>query len=163
VRTLLLGSGRVGDPAYAPWLLSQMAQPAHARLASDSFALITGADLHARPLEGHAPAEFDAGPTDDPDDPEVEMDQDADLSWPDAQGVAEWWAEHRSRLVAGTRLLLGEPVTRKHLLVVLSSGTQRQRALAAGALGLLEPGRPLFDVRAPAPRQQAALDALSAA
>jgi hypothetical protein len=32
LRALLRGSGVVGDPAYVPWLLSQMAHPANARL-----------------------------------------------------------------------------------------------------------------------------------
>lgn len=161
LRALLLGSGRVGDPAYVPWLLSQMAQPANARLAGQSFGLITGADLHDRPLAGTSPAGFETGPTDDPDDPDVEMDPDADLPWPDAAAVAQWWAEHREGLPAGTRLLQGAPITREHLVAVLETGRQGARALAARALALLDPGRPLFDIEAPVLRQQATLASMS--
>jgi len=154
LRALLRGSGRVGDPAYVPWLLSQLAAPAAARLAGESFTLITGADLRERPLNAKAPAGFEPGPNDDPEDPEVEMDPEADLPWPDAQAVAQWWTEARERLPAGRRLLLGAPPTPEHLATVLADGTQRQRALAASALALQAPGRPLFDVGAPAARQQ---------
>lgn len=161
LRTLLRGSGHVGDPAYAPWLLSQMAQPAVARLAGESFSLITGADLHDRTLNGTSPTDFEAGPTDDPDDPDVEMDPDADLPWPGVEAVSQWWAEHREGLPVGVRLLLGAPITREHLVAVLETRRQGPRALAARALVLIDPGLPLFDIEAPASRQQVALASIS--
>ncbi|UXH78780.1 TIGR02270 family protein [Roseateles amylovorans] len=161
LRVLLRASGRVGDPAYVPWLLSQMQQPATARLAGESFALITGADFREPGLRGRTPEGFEAGPNDDPEDPEVESDPDADLPWPDPQAAAKWWTEARHRLPSGQRRWLGQAPTRTHLLTMLTEATQRHRAVAATALALGTPGRPLFDVCAPAPRQRALL-ALSA-
>jgi uncharacterized protein (TIGR02270 family) len=155
---LLRGSGRVGDAAYVPWLLDRMADSQAARPAGEAFTLITGADLEARPLRGRRPADAPVGPVDDPDDPDVSLDAESDLPWPDIAGVTAWWQEHRADLAPGVRRLLGQPVTPEHARAVLSSGArQPQRTLAARALALLAPGQPLFDTAAPAPRQAAAL------
>lgn len=150
---LLRGSGRVGDVAYVPWLLDRLADPAFARLAGEAFTLITGADLDARPLRGPRPADTPSGPTDDPDDPDVTLDSEADLPWPDAKAVTAWWQEQRGVFAPGVRRLLGLPVTPEHARSVLATGRQPQRALAAHALALLVPGQPLFDIAAPAHRQ----------
>jgi uncharacterized protein (TIGR02270 family) len=157
LRTLLRGSAYVGDPAYVPWFLNQMKQPATARLAGESFSLITGANLRDRPLAGSAPDDLALGPTDDPEDGDVSMEQDHDLPWPNVEAVSQWWTAHREYLPVGTRLLQGAPATREHLVAVLGGGTQRARSIAARALALLTPGQPLFDVGAPAMRQQAIL------
>lgn len=159
LRALLRGGARIGDPAYVPWLIHQMGDPALARIAGESFALITGADLQRRPLRGPAPAGAASGPSDDPDDPSVATDPDADLPWPDAAAVSAWWASHRERFPAGRACLLGAPLDAAQAMHVLATGRQRARALAATALALRSPGQPLFDVRAPARRQQEALAA----
>ncbi len=159
LRTLLRGSGLVGDPAYVPWLLDQMAVPTQARLAGLSFSLITGASLETAPLRGEPVPGADAGPTDDPDDEFVGLDPDDGLPWPDTAAVGAWWQGHRERLPAGHRLLTGEAPHEAHLLRVLTMGRQRARAIAATALALRRPGQPLFDVEAPAARQRQALGA----
>lgn len=159
LRTLLRGSGLVGDPAYVPWLLDQMAVPAQARLAGLSFSLITGAVLESAPLRGEPVPGADAGPTDDPDDEFVGLDPDDGLPWPDATAVAAWWQGHRERLPAGRRLLTGKAPDEAHLLRVLATGRQRARSIAATALALRRPGQQLFDVEAPVARQHLALNA----
>jgi hypothetical protein len=53
-----------------------------------------------------------------------------------------------------SRYLLGRPITIESLRQALKIGYQRQRAAAAIELALLNPGKPLFEVRAPAHRQQ---------
>jgi uncharacterized protein (TIGR02270 family) len=154
IRRLIQGSGIVGDPAYAPWLIGHMADDRLARAAGEAFTLMTGADLGELGLERHRPEDFDAGPTDDPDDSNVSMDPDADLRWPDQQKVEKWWAGNGSRFTRGERYFMGAPVTREHCIAVLKNGYQRQRILAAHYLCLLEPGTPLFNTSAPAWRQQ---------
>jgi uncharacterized protein (TIGR02270 family) len=154
---LLRGCGRVGDAAYVPWLLDRMADPQAARLAGEAFTLITGADLEARTLRGKRPAGAPAGPVDDPDDPDVSLDAESDLPWPDVAAVTAWWQDHRAELAPGVRRLLGQPVTPEHARAVLSGARQPQRTLAARALALQASGQPLFDTAAPAPRQAAAL------
>jgi uncharacterized protein (TIGR02270 family) len=160
IRSLLTGAGIVGDPAYIPWLIGQMADAKLTRLAGESFSLITGTDLAALDLERKPPENFESGPNDNPNDPNVEMDEDDGLPWPDIERIERWWAQNSSRFVPGQRYFVGAPVTREHCIQVLKTGYQRQRILAAHHLCLLEPGSVLFEWRAPAWRQTQALAAL---
>jgi uncharacterized protein (TIGR02270 family) len=153
-RWLIQGSGIAGDSAYVPWLIKQMGNDQNARLAGEAFSLIAGADLPASKLNRTPPENFESGPNDDPDDPNVDMDPDDGLPWPDPQKVEGWWAANGSRFHKGTRYFMGAPVTREHCIDVLKNGYQRQRILAAHYLCLLEPGTPLFNTSAPAWRQQ---------
>jgi len=153
-RWLIQGSGIAGDPAYIPWLIKRMGDLQTARLAAEAFTLITGVDLGLAALDRPAPENFESGPTDDPDDPNVDMDADDGLPWPDVAKIETWWAENESRFPKGTRYFMGAPVTRAHCIDVLKNGYQRQRILAAHYLSLLEPGTPLFNTSAPALRQQ---------
>lgn len=156
-RQLVQGAGWVGDPVYAPWLIKHMTDDSLARLAGESFSLITGADLTALDLERKSPENFDAGPNDNPDDNNVEMDADEGLPWPDVERVTQWWNDNGGRFQSGQRHFLGSAVTRAGCIEVLRSGFQRQRLLAAYHLCLLDPGTPLFEWRAPAWRQALAL------
>jgi len=125
-----------------------------ARLGGESFTLITGADLDGEQLERKPPKEFESGPNDDPDDPNVEMDEDDGLPWPDAAKIERWWAANGGRFQKGMRHFMGAPVTRERCMDVLKKGCQRQRIMAAQYLCLLEPGTLLFNTSAPAWRQQ---------
>jgi uncharacterized protein (TIGR02270 family) len=160
IRWVIRGAGMIGDPAYIPWLIEQMANNSLARLGGDSFSLITGADLAALDLERKPPENFESGPNDDPNDFNVAMDEDDGLPWPDVERIARWWAQNSSRFVPGQRYFVGAPVTREHCIEVLKTGYQSQRILAAHHLCLLEPGSVLFEWRAPAWRQAQALAAL---
>jgi uncharacterized protein (TIGR02270 family) len=160
LRWLVQGSGIAGDPTYVAWLIQHMADQKIARLAGEAFSLITGLDLAYSHLECKPPEGGGAGPNDDPNDPNVQMDQDDGLPWPDPERIARWWEANGSRFTPGSRYFLGAPVTRENALRALKEGFQRQRILAAHYLCLLEPGTVLFEWRAPAARQQRLLAAM---
>ena len=155
-RSLIRGTGIAGDSSYVPWLIKQMGEPTHARLAGESLSLITGLDISDEGLEGESPqgAEATTGPNDDPGDENVAMDEDDSLPWPNQEKIAAWWQANGHRFPPGARHFMGAPVTREHCIEVLKNGYQRQRILAAHYLCLLEPGTPLFNTSAPAWRQQ---------
>lgn len=160
-RWLIQGSGIAGDPSYVPWLIGHMANPETARLAGESFTLVTGADLDALQLWRPQPEDVESGPSEDPDDTNVDLDADEGLMWPDSQKVEAWWAANAGRFQKRQRYFMGAPVTWEHCLDVLKHGYQRQRILAAHYLCLLNPGTPLFNTSAPAWRQQRLLAKMS--
>jgi uncharacterized protein (TIGR02270 family) len=153
-RPAATAAGAAGDPEAVPWLIEQMKSPALARIAGEAFALITGADLMAEHLDGPMPEKVETGPTDDPEDENVATDQDDDLPWPRPDSVLAWWKVNQKRFAPGVRHLLGQPITADSLRHVLGAGYQRQRAAAALELAILQPGQPLFEVRAPGFRQE---------
>ena len=153
-RLLITGSGLVGDPTYVPWLIRQMGDDKLARVSGEAFTMITGVDLSASGLESSPPSNLESGPSDDPEDPNVAMDEDEGLPWPDLDKVGKWWKGRGGTLQPGVRYFLGVPVTREQCLRVLKTGNQRQRIAAAHHLCLLQPGTPLFNTSAPAWRQQ---------
>jgi uncharacterized protein (TIGR02270 family) len=131
-----------------------METPELARVAGESFTTITGADIAYLDLDGERPEGFESGPTEDPADENVEMDPDENLPWPDPALIQKWWQSNRQRFQAGTRHLIGKPITNDWLKQVLRIGRQRQRAAAALELAMRQPGTPLFEVRAPGFRQK---------
>ncbi|MBV6471037.1 MAG: hypothetical protein NBKEAIPA_02964 [Nitrospirae bacterium] len=157
LRMAVQGLGVIGDPAGIPWLIERMAKPEVARVAGESFTMITGTDLAYEDLEGEKPEGFEAGPTENPEDENIEIDPDEDLPWPNPQLVERWWASHRLGFTNGTRYLLGKPMTVDWFNEVLRTGKQRQRTAAAIELSMREPGRPLFNTSAPGFRQQVLL------
>jgi uncharacterized protein (TIGR02270 family) len=162
LRFSIQGAGIAGESKYAPWLIQHMTDKKTARLAGEAFSMITGLDLAYLDLEVKPPEEgSSAGPNDDPADPNVEMDVDDGLPWPDPERISRWWESNGSRFEPGTRYFLGAPVTRENCVRALKEGFQRQRLLAAHYLCLLEPGTVLFEWRAPAFRQQRLLAAMS--
>ncbi len=156
MRALIHGAGLVGATKYVPWLLRLMNEPLHARLAGESFTLITGLNL-TEGFDMPAPEGIALGPNDDPADAEVAMDEDRDLPWPHAPKLATWWAAQHARFRDDTRYFVGEPLSPEACARVLRHGGQRQRRLAALLANVLQPGRPLFNTAAPARRQQRAL------
>jgi len=156
-RLAVKGVGAIGDPALVPGLFDRMKDPKLARVAGEAFSMITGADLAYEDLDGDAPEGFEAGPTEDPKDENVEMDPDENLPWPKIEAVTKWWESRKPGIRAGTRHLCGKPIEAAWLRKVLRDGKQRQRAAAALELAILEPGKPLFEVRAPGFRQHQAL------
>lgn len=162
IRWLIRGVGIAGDPHYLPWLIQQMHDPKLARLAGESFSLITGLDLAALDLERQLPEAVDSAASDDLDNDNVAMDEDHALPWPDPEKIASWWQSNSHRFVAGMRCFMGEPPSPAHCLAVLRTGFQRQRTAAAEYLTLMKPGTPLFNTAAPAWRQQRWLAAMGA-
>jgi uncharacterized protein (TIGR02270 family) len=161
IQKRIRGAGFAGDPAYVPWLIGLMADDPLARLAGESFSLITGLDLAWLDLERKPPENFESGPNDDPNDPNVEMDEDDGLPWPDQAKIQAWWNENSQRFQPGVRYFMGLPLNPEHCLRVLKEGFQRQRILAAHYLCLLKPGTVLFNTSAPAWRQQRLLAEMS--
>ena len=154
LRWLIEGSGIAGD--------SDICALAHQHMSNDADRTAGGRGLQSdhrrRPRPGAASnasarKDFESGPNDDPDDPNVDMDPDDGLPWPDPEDKT-WWAANGEPFQPGTRYFMGAPVTREHCIDVLKNGYQRQRILAAHYLCLLDPGTPLFNTSAPAWRQQ---------
>ncbi len=160
IRLATIGAGAIGDPVLVPWLIDRMKAPALARVAGEAFTMMTGVDIELEEVSGARPEGFNAGPNDDPKDHNVAMDADDDLPWPDADLVSAWWDKNSGRFQGGTRHFLGKPVSTEPLRVVLGTGLQRQRTAAALELALLNSGKPLFEVRAPASRQRQEIAAL---
>jgi uncharacterized protein (TIGR02270 family) len=157
MRSAIAIAGAIGDPELVLWLIGQMNVPILARPAGEAFSMITGVDLAYEHLNESAPDGFEAGPTDDPADDNVDMDPDENLPWPDPALIQKWWTKHQGRFTKGTRHLLGRPMSIEWLRQVLSIGRQRQRGAAALELAIRQPGQPLFEVRAPGFRQQTVL------
>jgi uncharacterized protein (TIGR02270 family) len=153
-RLAIIGAGAVGDPLLIPWLIEFMAVPELARVAGESFSMITGIDLAYEDLEGEWPEGFEAGPTENPEDEDVEMDLDEDLPWPEPALIQDWWHKNKTNFKSGVRHLCGKPITEQQCQHVLRYGYQRQRAAAAMEQVMLRPGQPLFNVEAPGWRQQ---------
>jgi uncharacterized protein (TIGR02270 family) len=152
-RRVITACGLLGDTGFAPWLIEAMDDDVLARVAGESFSLITGADLAALDLERKPPAEVPGGPNDDPDDDNVAMDPDESLPWPDRERIARWWQAHAAGLPAQARCFMGGAPTVAHCTEVLREGFQRQRHVAACWLALLSPGTRLFPLAAPSWRQ----------
>ena len=153
-RIAVIAAGAFADPEAIPFLIDQMKAPKLARVAGESFSLITGANIAYEDLDGKKPEGFEAGPTENPEDEKVAMDADLNLAWPDPALIQKWYNAWQGNFAKGTRYLLGLPITPESLRQALKTGYQRQRAAAALELAILKPGRPLFEVRAPGFRQQ---------
>ncbi len=151
----LAAAGALGDASMIPWILDRASDPAAARAAGFAFTLITGIDLTAAKLTTKAPEGFSAGPNDDPDDENVELDPDAELPWPDIAALRPRWDAIASRFPAGVRLIAGKPMEEEGWLEhVLRRANQRVRRAAAIEMAFRQPTAGLFEVRAPAARQK---------
>jgi uncharacterized protein (TIGR02270 family) len=162
IRSVIRGIAIAGDPHYVPWLIAQMEDLKLARLAGEAFGFITGLDLAYLDLDRKPPEGVDFGPNDDPNDPDVAMDEDDSLPWPDPLKIAGWWRANGMRFTSGTRYFMGEVPTPASCLEVLKTGFQRQRIAAAEYLSLFVPGTPLFNTAAPTWRQRRLLANMTA-
>ena len=153
-RLAVTGYGVIGDPMSVPWLIRMMEVEELARVAGESFTMITGVDIAYEDLEGEWPEGFEAGPTEAPEDEDVELDPDEDLPWPEPELISGWWSKDKGGFRNGTRYLLGKPISPDQCQHVLIHGYQRQRSAAAIELAMVHSGQPLFEVRAPGFRQK---------
>lgn len=152
-RRVMRASGLLGDVRLVPWLIERMDDDAKARLAGEAFSLITGADLALLDLERKPPATIAGGPSDDPDDADVALDEDDSLPWPDRALVERWWSAHAGAMPLDARCFMGGAPTPSRAADVLRTGFQRQRHAAARLRSLLQPRTPLFPTCAPSWRQ----------
>lgn len=157
LRFAVFGAGVIGDPVLAPWLIEQMQVPACARVAGESFTMITGIDNERDEMKGTPPEGFTADPNDEPSDNNVALDADENLPWPNVELITKWLNKNKGDYPNGTRHLLGKPIMEDHLQNILKTGQQRQRSAAALELAIMHPELPLFDVRTPGFRQHAVI------
>jgi uncharacterized protein (TIGR02270 family) len=158
-RRLVRACGLLGDTQLVPWLVGLMNDDRLARLAGESFSMITGADLAALDLERKPPQDFIGGPSDDPEEADVGLDDDESLPWPDQDRAQGWWRSVAKKVPVGQRLFLGQVPSIDCAQQALREGFQRQRINAARWCCLLAPGTQLFATAAPAWRQQRRLAA----
>jgi uncharacterized protein (TIGR02270 family) len=149
-RAAITGYGILGDPANIPWLIEAMQDVEVARLAGESLSMITGLDLEHEQLEADAPAGFESGPSEDPDDEDVAEDPDENLPWPDTAKLTSWWQQNETTYGVGIRHLCGRPISEEHCSDVLKWGYQRQRNSAAIELMMVKKGGTLSETRATA-------------
>ncbi len=149
-RLAILGAGALGDPAAVPWLLGLMSESELARVCGEALSMMTGIDLALMDLDRDPDAsEDDPGESGHPDD--------ADLPWPDAGAIEQWWSVHRASMPAGDRHLLGLRMTSETAVLALKQGYQRQRFAASIELSTLHPDKAVFPVAARARLQQRGL------
>jgi uncharacterized protein (TIGR02270 family) len=158
-RLAAIGAGVAGDPELVGWLIKMMTLESLAPVAGEAFSLITGADLKYLDLDQDPPRD----PREDDEEywakaHEV-LDVDGDLPYPAVEKVVLWWRANQHRFRPGQRYLCGCPIERDSLQNVLQEGKQRQRAAAALELALLQPTKPLLEVRARGDVQERSLAA----
>jgi len=151
--SVITASGAAGISNVIPWLIKRMDKPELTRAAGQSFSMITGVDLAEEGLEGEWPEGFVAGPTENREDKDVEMDLEEDMPWPEPQLIIDWWEKNRDRYETGTRYLCGKPITIEHCQRILRVGYQPQRRAAALELAVLQPALHLFNTSAPGIKQ----------
>lgn len=143
IRNVIKATAALGDPHAITWLVAQMQVPALSRLAGEAFATITGIDLEEHHLALAELPDLDGvlpdGPTDSPDDDNVDMSEDERLPFPHSDKVAATWQKYQHRFTAGQRYFMGKSIDVEHLKSVFTSGSQRQRRAAAMELSLLQP------------------------
>lgn len=152
-RLVVNAVGYSGDRAAVPWLIQQCRDAATARASGEAVGWITGVDLVGAGLERNLPDDSDPVPAAAAPEDDAVIDDDEGLPWPEPDGLERWWSQHEAGFQGGQRYFLGGSPDARHLRSVLERGTQRQRAAAAWLIALGAPGRPLFNVAAPAPRQ----------
>jgi uncharacterized protein (TIGR02270 family) len=148
LRLATIGAGVLGDPELIGVLIELMKNDDVARVAGESFSMITGVDLAYDDLERDRPEGFESGPTEDAADENLALDEDENLAWPDAELVGKWWSANVGRFQPGHRYLCGREISVESARKTLVDGKQRQRAAAATELAMLQPHQPLFEVRA---------------
>ena len=146
VRAVITAAGVLGDPHAVNWLINQMTDLEHARLAAEAFTLITGIDPDKSkwtPAPQRIPV-----PSDNPDDNDIGLDEDQNLPWPDTEKIATVWRNHGANFKAGQRYFLGKAITPEWLKHRIIEGNMRQRHAAALELALIDPPSRFINTRA---------------
>jgi uncharacterized protein (TIGR02270 family) len=152
-RHAVICAGALGDPELIDELFLLMEKEEITRVAGEAFSMITGVDMEYEDLDEDEPEGFKGGPTEEPEDENVDIDPDEDLPWPSPEMIKKWWQENRKDFRPGVRYLRGKEITSGSLMDALIQGNQRQRAAAALEIAIMEPLKPLFETRAPGKRQ----------
>ena len=163
LRWALMSAGYQGDPAYLEPLMKQFENAEVARVAAESFEMITGLNMFLESLEVIPEVEQQPEPSEeelqgdwdhdeDDDDAEV-LAEDEGLVVPDMEKIQPWYDDNKDRFPVGERILCGYPLSQESCANILLTGQQRQRRAAALEIVLGNPGTPLFETRAPGRRQ----------
>jgi len=99
------------------------AAPNLARVAGEALSLITGVDIAYKELDRDAPDNFEAGPTEHPEDEDVSMDPDEHLPWPNPGPIMAWWDANSGWFRTRTRYLAGQPISEAQCHRVLETGS----------------------------------------
>lgn len=133
-----------GFHEYIPQLLSIMQDINVAQVAAEAFSLITGVDIVDLNFDANAPEgdEPNAAQKCTLDDQYRRYEED--LPWPDTELIERWWAQNESQFDQGERYLAGKIINEKNLHVLLQTGGQSQRSVAALHLAKLKPQNQYF-------------------
>lgn len=145
-RSVIKATGILADPHAVNWLISKMDDLSLARLAGESFSLITGLDLDEHRLSRDIPD--DAREISEDSNDNLILDEDENLPWPDPRQIAGLWKAYGKNYNPGERYFMGRHVSENGLQKVLAQGSQRQRHAAAQELILLKPNNVLINTRA---------------
>jgi uncharacterized protein (TIGR02270 family) len=151
IRLVISSTAILGDPDAVNWLIAKMRIPALTRLVGEAFTTITGIDLleHKLVLE-ELPDLENLLPENSEQDEDIELNEDEHLPFPDVNKIAAVWQKYQQRFTPAQRYFMGQAVTAstattEHLHRVFATGHQRQRAMAAMELALLEPAQFLLN------------------
>ena len=103
-RLMIQALGILGDPQSIPWLISQMDNIQYARVAGESFSLVTGVDIAALDLDRIE----QMSSSEDQEDEFDYSDEDENLPWPDKERCNQKWQELQSAYITNERYLCGE-------------------------------------------------------
>ncbi len=154
VRLGVIGAGIIGDPEFVDTLIQLMHDEKFARIAAESFSLITGADLEKEGLAGKPPKDLSPPPSDDPDLDDVAPDPDENLVWPILESIEKRWEKQRQEIRMRIRHFRGKQIVPESLESCLTGEFHFHRAFAALELAVAEPNQSLFEVRARIQRYQ---------
>jgi len=138
----------LGDPHAIPWLIQQMTNQELSRIAAWAFSQISGIDLEYSNLHIEPADNLETGPTDEPDDENIEMDEDEDYPWPDVNKIARLWKVHHQLLQPGLRYFQGQEVTKQVLAGIFVSANQQQKELAAIQRSVLDRNTEFVNIKA---------------
>ena len=136
LRLVIKAAGILGDPHAVEWLILKMREAKHARLAAESFTMITGIDLVQHGLTQAPPDNYEPLPSENTNDGSTEMDEDENLPWPNPALIGSSWKSLAGQLVKGQRYFLGKEINAGNLSMHIQHACQRQRHNAAMELAL---------------------------
>jgi len=138
IRAAIRAIGILGDPHAVTWLINKMTDSLNAKLAGESFSLITGLDLTQNNLASKEPDNYPVIPGNDEEDHDVRLDSDENLPYPNVKNIESSWKKIYKNFVVGKRYFMGSLITSEHLKEYVENGMQRQRHYASLELALCE-------------------------
>jgi len=128
-RCALWALGNIGTREAVEHCLAAMQDPAHARLAGEAYAAITGADLTRERLTAHESGTTPSLPPIEEDDLDADLVPRREDLWPlpDPNACAAHWGRVGTRYAPNTRYVRGTPFSLNVLMSALESGPMLRR------------------------------------